>query len=313
MEQFDRLRKTVVRVTDTNTEMPIVYLNGQFLPLEEASIPVLDRGFLFGDGVYEVIPVYGRHPFRLEEHLQRLENSLSEVRITNPHNRSQWHALLTELIEKNESEDQSLYLQVTRGIAPRDHHFPDRTPPTLFMMSNPLLGAPESKLKNGVSAITEIDSRWSRCNIKSINLLANVLHRQHALDQGATESILIREGEVTEGAASNLFALIDGTITTPPKGPQLLPGVTRDLVLELAQKHGLPAQEHSIPEAALSDATELWVTSSTKEIVPVTSLNQQPIGDGQPGPTTLALHHHLQAFKQDFRQSFSDSLNEEQP
>jgi len=289
--------------------MPTAYLNGQFLPLEKASIPVLDRGFLFGDGVYEVIPVYGQHPFRLEEHLQRLENSLGEIRIINPHSRNQWHALLTELIAKNAGEDQSIYLQVTRGIAPRDHHFPDRTPPTLFMMSNPLLGAPEEKLKKGVQAITEADSRWSRCNIKSINLLANVLHRQHALDQGATESILIREGEVTEGAASNLFALMDGIIITPPKGPHLLPGITRDLVLELAHQHGLPAQERAIPEAALADATELWVTSSTKEIVPVTTLNQQPVGDGTPGPITLALHRHLQDFKQDFRQSH----REEQP
>ncbi|MBT5360460.1 MAG: D-amino acid aminotransferase, partial [Gammaproteobacteria bacterium] len=150
--------------------MGTVYLEGQFQPIESAKISVLDRGFLFGDGVYEVVPVYGKKPFRLAEHLERLENSLAEVRITNPHTREAWATLLTQLIEHNKGEDQSLYLQVTRGIAPRDHHFPDQNNPTLFMMSNPLVGTPETTLQSGIAAVTEIDSRWSRCNIKSINL-----------------------------------------------------------------------------------------------------------------------------------------------
>ena len=278
-----------------------VYLEGQFQPIESAKISVLDRGFLFGDGVYEVIPVYGKKLFRLTEPLQRLENSLAEVRITNPHTRETWATLLTQLIEQNEGEDQSLYLQVTRGIAPRDHHFPDQSTPTLFMMSNPLVGTPETTLQSGIAAVTEIDSRWSRCNIKSINLLANVLHRQHAMDQGAKESILIRDGKVTEGAASNLFIVLQGETITPPKSPHLLPGVTRDLVLELAEQHQLPWREAAIPEQALQQAEEIWVTSSTKEIVPVTTLNQQPVGDGKPGPIALQLHQHLQTFKQQFR------------
>lgn len=278
----------------------IAYLNGTFLPIEEAAIPVLDRGFLFGDGVYEVIPVYGRKPFRLQEHLQRLENSLAETRILNPLSRSEWHQLLTELINKNEGADQSLYLQVTRGTAPRDHIFPDNTPPTLFMMSNPLVGSPPEILESGISAITEVDTRWSRCNIKSINLLANVLHRQHALEQGAKESILIREGMITEGAASNLFVAKNGAITTPPKGQYLLPGVTRDLVLELAQQDKIDAREGMVDEIQLADADEIWVTSSTREIVPVTILNGSPVGNGKPGPITLRLHHLLQQFKKEF-------------
>ena len=282
--------------------MSTVYLDGQFQPIEQAKIPVLDRGFLFGDGVYEVIPVYGKHPFRLQEHLQRLENSLAEVRITNPHSHSEWESLLLELIERNNGEDQSIYLQLTRGVAPRDHHFPAvDTPPTLFMMSNPLVGTPQEILQQGIAAVTDHDSRWSRCNIKSINLLANVLHRQHAMDQNAREAILVRDGMVTEGAASNVFGVLDGVVTSPPKGPHLLPGVTRDLVLELAQQHQIDHQEREISEEELLLAEEIWVTSSTKEIVPVTMLNQYPVGEGRPGPLSLQLHHHLRAFKQQLR------------
>lgn len=279
----------------------IAYLNGTFLPIEEAAIPVLDRGFLFGDGVYEVIPVYGKKPFRLQEHLQRLENSLAETRILNPLSSSRWQQLLTELIDKNEGEDQSLYLQVTRGTAPRDHIFPDNTPPTLFMMSNPLVGSPAEIIESGISAITEIDTRWSRCNIKSINLLANVLHRQHALDQGAKESILIRDGKVTEGAASNLFIAKSGAVITPSRGQYLLPGVTRDLVLELAQQDKIEAIEGDIDESQLTDADEIWVTSSTREIVPVTMLNGSSVGNGKPGAITLRLNHLLQQFKREFQ------------
>lgn len=285
--------------------MGLVYLDGQFQPIETAKVSVLDRGFLFGDGVYEVIPVYGGHPFRLTEHLQRLENSLAAVRITNPHTRSEWQDLLTQLIVENEGEDQSLYLQVTRGVAPRDHHFPEQSTPTLFMMSHPLVGTPATILQQGMAAVTEQDSRWLRCNIKSINLLANVLHRQHALDQQAKEAILLRDGVVTEGAASNVFTVLDGVVTTPPKGPQLLPGVTRDLVLELATQHNIPCQEVAISEQQLRTAEEIWVTSSTKEIVPITTLNQQPVGDGTPGPIALQLHQHLQTFKQQFRESYT--------
>jgi len=281
--------------------MSIAYLNGIFLPIEEATIPVLDRGFLFGDGVYEVIPVYGREPFRLDDHLHRLENSLKETRILNPHSSSEWCQLITDLIKKNSGNEQSIYLQVTRGSAPRDHVFPDNTPPTLFMMSNPLMGSSTEVIEHGISAITEVDSRWSRCNIKSINLLANVLHRQHAMDQGAKESILLRDGQVTEGAASNLFIAKNNRVITPPKGPYLLPGVTRDLVLELAQQDGINITESAVDENMLEDADEIWLTSSTKEIVPVTVLNGAPVGKGKPGLITLQLNHLLQQFKREFR------------
>ena len=211
----------------------IVYLNGQFLPLAKACIPVLDRGFIFGDGIYEVIPAYGGRLFRLGEHLLRLENSLSAIRLDNPYDRDQWDKILSHLLQENssDSEDQSVYLQITRGVTPkRDHGFPDQVTPTLFAMANPLIPPTAESLARGVSAITTLDTRWQNCHIKSIALLPNILLRQQALETGATEAILIRDGEVTEGAASNLFIVNDGVIQTPPKSNHLLAGITRDLV-----------------------------------------------------------------------------------
>ncbi len=277
--------------------MSIVHLNGRNLPAEEACVPVLDRGFIFGDGVYEVIPVFGGRPFRLDEHLRRLENSLAEVRIPNPHTREEWAALIQSLIEANGGGDQSLYLQVTRGPAARDHALPENPAPTVFAMSNPLRPPAPEIIEHGIEAITLDDIRWSRCHIKAISLLPNILLRQTALDAGAAEAILIRDGYATEGAASNLFVVLDGELLTPPKGPRLLPGITRDVILELAAANGIPHREADIRREDLARASEIWVTSSTKEILPVTRLDDAPVGDGRPGPVFRKMYALYQANK----------------
>jgi len=281
--------------------MPIVHLNGRNLPAEAACVPVLDRGFIFGDGVYEVIPVFGGRPFRLDEHLQRLDNSLAEVRIPNPHTGEEWAALIQSLIDANGGGDQSLYLQVTRGPAARDHALPANPSPTVFAMSNPLRPPADEILERGIEAITLDDIRWSRCHIKAISLLPNILLRQTALDAGAAEAILIRDGYATEGAASNLFAVLDGELLTPPKGPRLLPGITRDVILELAAANGIPHREADIRREDLARATEIWVTSSTKEILPVTTLDDEPVGDGRPGPVFRRMYALYQANKAKLR------------
>ena len=277
--------------------MSIVYLNGEFLPDSEARVPVLDRGFIFGDGVYEVIPVYSGKLFRFEEHLQRLQNSLNALKLSNPLTSDQWETTLSELIRQNGGGDQSFYLQITRGIAKRDHALPQNVTPTVFAMCNELKPQPADVIENGVAAITLDDIRWQRCHIKAISLLPNVLLRQEALDQGAAEAILIRDGLATEGAASNLFCVIDGVITTPPKGPMLLPGITRDLVLELAADHDLPHQEKDISLAELQQAEEIWLTSSTKEILSVTRLDGKAVADGKPGP----LYKRMLTLYQDYK------------
>lgn len=287
------------------TTTPIVHLNGQNLPADRACVPVLDRGFIFGDGVYEVIPAFGGHPFRLDEHLQRLENSLSEVRIPNPHTRTEWTALIRNLIDANGGGDQSLYLQVTRGPAARDHALPSSPTPTVFAMSNPLKPPAREVLEQGIEAVTLDDIRWARCHIKAISLLPNILLRQTALDAGAAEAILIRDGYATEGAASNLFVVLDegagDVLLTPPKGPRLLPGITRDVILELATAHGIPHREADIRREDLTGAAEIWVTSSTKEILPVTRLDGNAVGNGQPGPLFRRMHALYQANKTKLR------------
>jgi D-alanine transaminase len=279
----------------------IVYLNDSYLPAEEACIPVLDRGFIFGDGVYEVVPAYHGKLFRLDEHLTRLENSLAAVRIPNPHSRGQWQDILQSLVEKNGSGDQSVYLQVTRGPAKRDHALPQHPTPTVFAMSNPLVPPTQEVLDQGVAAITLDDIRWQHCHIKAISLLPNVLLRQQALEADAAEAILIRDGLATEGAASNLFIVLDGVLVTPPKGPQLLPGITRDLVLELAAKADIPHKEANIPQEDLLRASEIWLTSSTKEILPVTHLNEKSVGGGKPGPG----FQRMIALYQDYKRSLA--------
>ena len=280
----------------------IVYLNGDYLPIHEAKVSVLDRGFIFGDGVYEVIPAYGGHPLRLKHHLQRLQNSLDAIRLDNPNTNEDWSSIITSVIEKNEGEDQYIYLQVTRGVAKRDHSFPEGNTQTVFVMSSPLLPVNSDLLKNGVSAITLDDIRWRYCSIKTTALLPNVLLRQQAVEQDAAEAILVRDDGVTEGAASNLFIVLNGVIITPPKSNLLLPGITRDLVVELAQHHQLACEERSISADELKQAEEVWVTSSTKEILPITTLDGKPVGNGQPGETWQTMFQYYQENKQRLRE-----------
>lgn len=262
-----------------------VFLNGDYLPLDRARISVLDRGFLFGDGVYEVIPCYNRQLFRLAKHLQRLDNSLHAIRMQNPLSSEAWRQILEKLVAQCPDSEQWVYLQVTRGAySDRNHAIPDRVEPTLFAMTNPLPPADPKLARDGISAHTVDDIRWQLCDIKATTLLGNVLLRDQSASRGGAEAILIREGFAVEGAASNLFAVQNGIICTPPKSRFLLPGITRDLVLELAADAGLETREQSISEAALRQAQELWVTSSTKEILPVTRLDDVPVGSGTPGP-----------------------------
>jgi len=272
----------------------IVYLNGEFLPLEQAQISVLDRGFLFADGVYEVIPVYKGRLFRLNEHLQRLANSLHHIQLPNPLTTSQWIEILEKIISQHAHHDQAVYLQVTRGTAKREHQFPRAAQATVFVMSE----ATELGLASaGVKAISCPDMRWQRCDIKSIALLGNVLSRQHAVAAGATEAILIRDGQVTEGAASNVFIVADGIVKTPPQGPFILSGITRDLILELLQQAQLPYQETPISLMELRQAEEIWLTSSTREILPVILLDEQPVGSGAPGPLWRQTRQLYQNYK----------------
>jgi len=261
------------------------WLNGRFLPLADAHVSVLDRGFLFGDGIYEVIPVYGGRLFRLPHHLKRLRNSLDGVRITNPMSDSEWETMLNELVARNEGEDQAVYLQITRGVAPRrDHAFPAGIQPTLFAMSNPLTVNREAAATQGVHAITLDDIRWSLCNLKAITLLPNVLLRQQAIEADTAEAVLINQGLAIEGAASNLFIVKNGLLITPPNGNCVLPGVTRDLIIELAANNSIPYREADIPADDLFQADEIWLTSSTREISPVIQLDNTAVGDGKPGP-----------------------------
>ncbi|RME34437.1 MAG: D-amino acid aminotransferase [Gammaproteobacteria bacterium] len=274
--------------------MSTVWLNDRFLPAEQARVSVLDRGFLFGDGVYEVIPVYGGRPFRLQRHLRRLERSLAAVGIDNPATRDQWTARIDELVERNGGGDQGVYLQVTRGVAPRQHVPEGELEPTVLLMSNPL--PPRSGIAR-VSAVTLPDDRWGHCDIKSIALLASVLLRIRARGEGAGEAILLRDGELTEGAASNVFTVLDGVVVTPPVSPRLLPGITREVLLELLRKAGIEAEERPVSEQELRNAREIWLTSSTQEITAVTMLDGREIGDGRPGPTCRRADELYQEYK----------------
>jgi D-alanine transaminase len=278
-----------------------IYLNGEYMPLEEARIPVLDRGFIFGDGVYEVIPVYSRKAFRLAEHLSRLQHSLDGIRLTNPHRDDEWTGLINGLIERNSGEDQYLYLHITRGVAKRDHAFPNPpVSPTVFMMSSPLSAPPAALLRSGVCAVTAQDNRWLRCDIKSIALLPNVLLRQMAVDAGCAETILIRDNMfMTEGAASNIFVVKNDMLFAPPKDNLMLPGITYDVILEIAAANAIPFELRRIAVAEVFAADELLLTSSTKEVLAITQLDGKPVGDGKPGAMFARLLGLYQNFKRD--------------
>ena len=279
----------------------IVYLNGEFMPLEAARIPVLDRGFIFGDGVYEVVPVYSRPPFRMAEHLRRLQHSLDGIRLANPLGDEQWTALMSELIAKNAGagDDQSVYLQVTRGVARRDHAFPKGVKQTVFMMSGPLTTPPREQIDNGVAAITASDFRWLKCDVKSVSLLGNCLLRQMAVDADAVETILFRDGKLTEASASNVFVVKNGVLLAPPKNNLVLPGITYDVVLEIAHAREFEVEVRDISEAETRNADEIWVTSSTKEVLAITTLDGTTVGDGKPGMMFRRMHALYQEFKRD--------------
>ena len=275
----------------------MVFLNGKFLPLEQAMVPVLDRGFIFGDGVYELIPVYSRAPFRMDEHLARLERSLASVQIKNPYAREKWREIILQLVARQPWEDQAVYFQVTRGVAKRDHAFPPGVQPTVFIMANPLVNPPQELVQQGASAVTAVDNRWLRCDIKSISLLGNVLARQVSADAGAQETILFRDGKLTEASASNVFIVRRGVLLSPPKSNLILPGITYDVVTEIAQTAKIPLEFRDVSEAEVRGADEVWVTSSSKEILAIVTLDGKPVGDGKPGPLFKRAYQLYQEFK----------------
>jgi D-alanine transaminase len=272
----------------------LVYLNGEFLPLAEAKVSVLDRGFLFGDGVYEVIPAYAGKLFRLEDHIQRLNNSLAGIRLPVSQTLADWKAIFQPMLDS--SKDQYIYLQVTRGYAAkRDHGFPEHIVPTIFAMCSEI--KPFAGRLTGVKALTLDDNRWQLCNLKAITLLGNILLRQAALDENCAEALLVRDGHVVEGAASNVFAVIDGVLVTPPKSHHILPGITRDVILEIAAANDIPFREANIGLEELRSATEIWVASSTREIVPIIECDGVAVGNGKPGPVWERLDHLFQTYK----------------
>jgi len=279
------------------------YLNGEFLPLADAKISVLDRGFVFGDGVYELVPVYSGKPFRLDEHLRRLQGSLDGIRLVNPYSAAEWRERILQLVELQDFADQSVYIQVTRGVAPRDHAFPKGVAPTVFMFAQPLVTATPEQKAAGVCAVSAVDNRWLRCNIKAISLLANILLRQQAVDADCAETVMLRNGFLTEGAASNIFVVKDGVLCAPPPSSLMLTGITYDVVLELAAAHGIPHEVRAIAEAEVRSADELWMTSSTKEIMAIVKLDGVPVGAGVPGPLAIRMDALYQTFKREVMRS----------
>ena len=275
----------------------MVFLNGKLVPIDEARVSVLDRGFIFGDGVYELVPVYSRVPFRLDEHLARLERSLAEARIRNPHSRAQWRKFIYQLIDAQPFDDQGVYFQVTRGVAKRDHAFPKNAEPTVFMMSNPLVNPPQPQVEAGAAAVSAQDNRWLRCDIKSISLIGNVLLRQLSAEADAAETILFRDGSLTEASASNVFIVARDLILSPPKSSLILPGITYDVVAELARANDLPLEFRDVTEAEVRAADEIWVTSSSKEVLAIVSLDGRKVGEGRPGPVFRRMYALYQEFK----------------
>jgi D-alanine transaminase len=276
---------------------PIVYLNGDFLPASEAKVSVLDRGFIYGDGVYEVVPVYARQPFRMREHLRRLQYSLDGIRLANPMTDAQWRAVVDEIIARQPFDDQAVYFQVTRGVAKRDHAFPAGVAPTVFMMSNPLPLPSAEQVRHGVAVVTADDNRWQRCDLKTISLVGNVLMRQLAVDAGAAETMMFRDGYLTEASASNVLAVIGGEIVAPPKDHHILPGITYDATLDFARAAGLRLTVRPVTREETFAASELWLSSSTKEVLAITTVDGAPFAGGTPGPLFRRMWDIFQAQK----------------
>jgi len=275
----------------------IVYLNGAFLPIEDARISVLDRGFIYGDGVYELIPVYRRQAFRLPQHLARLQHSLDGIRLANPHTGAEWTSIIGALVARQPFDDQGVYFQVTRGVAKRDHAFPADVAPTVFMMSNPLATPSAEQIERGVAVVTAKDNRWRRCDLKTISLVGNVLMRQLAADAGAIETVMFRDGRLTEASASNVLVVIGAGIVAPPKDNLILPGITYGAAYEFAQEAGIPFEIRPVEKAEALAANEMWLSSSTKEVLAVTTVDGRPFAGGKPGPMFRKMHALFQAHK----------------
>lgn len=274
------------------------YLNGEYVALRDARISPLDRGFLFGDSVYEVLPVFAGRMFLFREHFDRLARSLREIRLENPHSHEEWQSILEQLIARNGGGDMYVYLQVTRGMEyGRNHPFPAVVEPTVFIMASPLPAITDAQRAAGFSAITVQDFRWGRCDIKTTSLLANVLMKQQAVDAGAYETIIVRDGEVLEGASTSVFIVKQGVLITPPNSHRILPGTTRDAALSLA-KGVMPVEIRSISIEELRAADEVWVSAATRDVLPVTSIDGSPIGTGRPGPAWTSLGDSFKALRE---------------
>jgi len=275
----------------------IAHFNGKLLPIDQIHVSPLDRGFIFGDGVYEVIPVYGGAPLRAREHFERLQRSMDEIALQNPHSVDEWIALMEQLLAHHPG-NQSVYIQVTRGApTKRDHVIPKGLQPTVFMMCYPLASPSREAIDNGVACITARDFRWEKCHIKSTSLLGNVLARQMSADQGAVETIMLRDGMLTEASASNVFVVRDGVVVAPPRDNLILLGITYDLLVRLAAEGALKLEIRAIPEAELRSADEIWLSSSTKEVLAVTTLDGKPVGSGKPGALFKRMHALFQEHK----------------
>ncbi len=278
----------------------VCYLNGEFLPLKEARVSPLDRAFLYADSVYEVLPVYGGRPFRLAAHCARLNRSLREIRMAPPLNDAQWAAVTTGLTTRNGGGDLYVYLQVSRGAEyGRNHAIPTGIAPTIFGFAAPLPALSAAMQRAGVNAVTAEDNRWGRCDIKSTALLANVLLKQVAVDAGALETILIRDGQMMEGSSTSVHVVRGGTICVPPESRRILPGTTRNVVLELAERAGIPERVTDISRADLMSADEVWLAAATREVVAVTHIDGTPVGEGRPGPLWRRVYELFQDYKRE--------------
>ena len=282
------------------------YLNGEYLPVSEAKVSALDRGFIFGDGIYDVAPVYGGRLFRFDEHMARLDRGLAKIRIPNPHTREQWlercRKLVATLLAQKGTPDQVVYIQVTRGPAPRDHVMPESIVPTVFMMTNPMKPPTAEQRHHGVACVTARDFRWERGDIKSTSLLGNVLARQISADHGALETIMFRDGFLTEASGSNVWVVHEGALLGPPKSEHVLEGIRVDLLRELCEDCGIAYNLRPIPEADVRSADEVLITSATKEVLPVTKIDGEAVGHGalrgKPGPVYGRLYEAYQRAKQ---------------
>jgi D-alanine transaminase len=276
---------------------PLVYLNGAMTPLSEARIPVLDRGFIFGDGVYEVVPVYARKPFRAKQHMARLFRSLGAIGIPNPHSEEEWMALIRKVIDADPADDQMVYLQVTRGVAKRMHAFPAEITPTVFIMTNPISLPSAAMREAGVACVSMEDKRWLRCEIKSTSLLGNVLAAQNAAENGMVEAIQFRDGFLTEASASNVWVVKNGKLMGPPKDNLILEGIRYGLMEELCAGANIPFESRRITRDEVFGADEVLLTSASKEVLPVVTIDDRTIGSGKPGPVFKQLYAAYQAAK----------------